>query len=1014
MDKITRILSAVALCGALTASLAAESPAAFSGWKTANTNHFRFIYEDATREQAIGFAKIADDAWNRIARIYGAPPERTDAILVGRTDLSNAAANAITRDMTLFVNPPLTQEFGWRADWQDLYLTHELIHLANMGFESKRQPLADVFGPFFRVFDFMDLPGWALEGLTTVLETELTPGGRGRSPYFELYYKAPTLENSFLKFADIGKETEPPRGQSYIMGYLLMRCIADRYGIGALADIERNRGAGRSFAESVKLVTGSAPDELFADVKLALEKKYAQERAIPEGKTISPRQNRVNYYRPALIDAEGFLTLRSSAKGEAAAVRYNPATGKETVLFEGDFPDAQSLAAAADGTVIAALQTRVSERLPGYTRRTDLYRWTREAGLTQLTAGPSVFQPALSRDGKRLVAVELSGLTYRLVEVDPRTGKLKTLVESPSVSYFQPALSADGSQLAFLAADGTRAQVCVAPMPKYDFAYPIPQANLASVYNASGAIFDPSCPSWGADGSLRFASNERGRLEAWEWRDGVAKPVLADPVGVIWADRVDAGVVYASYAATGNVIKIKPASEWGRVPDATGPSPAGVPATFGQLVTDYPAFNPYPMPAETGAEGNPKADGEATSDKGSAATAKGSATANTAATTAKAAPKLLLREGGDRTGPVQTELSPERGWLNLPTPYAWYPYPTVLRTDATGATAWGGGIAAIFMGKLLQAGAALGGVGAELSWYPTLNQVTGEVIAAIPVIDFPAIVELRRSFSPSDDFSRYLERTMARQSISWPILSRTFGKNETELALVFGSAQYFDRADAAIFGLDADLPWAFSADGRLGVDALLSRDEGDALSYELSGTASVGLWSSPALAATSGLPRPIGELQAQARLGEVRLGDLALSGQVGLKARWFDLPADGSIPNTLATLRHGDVDCLYPGRAIFQAALVAPGDINTRLFAETLVSFGTNTAGMATPITGAPLNLYFDGTFYPGIELEMRQQRFGFAFGLVTALNAAQAFDPLVDSTLYAFVKFDGLSAFLR
>ncbi len=232
-----------------------EETPAFTGWKQFSTGHFRFIFEDSARERAKSFAAIADDAWNAVSAAYDAPPDMTDVLITDRTGVVNAYAQSLSHYIGFFTTPPASPVFGFREDWHRLFFTHELVHVAHFTLRGQ-EPLASVFGPVMNMIRTSPMPGWYVEGITTVLETELTAGGRGRSPWFELYFKAPTLENDFLDFEEIGQEQEPPRGQIYIMGYLVMRSIADRFGLAALADIERTCGDGVSFDESVELVTG--------------------------------------------------------------------------------------------------------------------------------------------------------------------------------------------------------------------------------------------------------------------------------------------------------------------------------------------------------------------------------------------------------------------------------------------------------------------------------------------------------------------------------------------------------------------------------------------------------------------------------------------------------------------------------------------------------------------------------------------------------------------------------------
>ena len=62
----------------------------FSGWKKTETEHFTFIYEEAQKEATEGYIKIADDAWNKVAKIYALPQNKTNVFVTGRTNTVNA------------------------------------------------------------------------------------------------------------------------------------------------------------------------------------------------------------------------------------------------------------------------------------------------------------------------------------------------------------------------------------------------------------------------------------------------------------------------------------------------------------------------------------------------------------------------------------------------------------------------------------------------------------------------------------------------------------------------------------------------------------------------------------------------------------------------------------------------------------------------------------------------------------------------------------------------------------
>ncbi|MBO4859036.1 MAG: hypothetical protein J5527_11045 [Treponema sp.] len=593
----------------------------FHGWKKAETEHFQFFYEDAMRETAEDYALIADDAWNKIAKIYSPPQDKTNVYIVGRTNTVNAYTFFSPPYIEMFDTPFLDSVFTFRTDWKKLFFTHELIHIANVNFEDRNKILPKVMGNYAYSFDLLGVNGWALEGLTTVLETELTEGGRGRSPYWELEYKAPTLDNAFISYTNIGQEEEPPYGQIYVMGYLIMRSIADRWGLDALADIERNRKLLGSWEDSVKLVTGQYAQDIYRDVRIALMKKYADERKIPEGQIISSRNNKTFYFKPAIIFDDGTLiTLRSAPGQRGAVVKLDPSARsgsnylsdtkpeedlntvfKETILTEYGFSGEDSVTADENMTIYYSSFEQSMDQRFGTSVELPIFKWTKDDGAKQLTKHGSFDQPSVSRDGKVLVAVNLKGRNTRLVKIDTETGAVYSLLEDKNLSFAQPAVNDDGTKIAFLVLDGHRARVAVMDTAAPD--------KYTIVANDDEKIFDPTYPVWQKDGKLTFCCNYRGRLEIFEVDvDGKDEaegkstltpvPVVADPIGATWAYKNEKGIFYASHASSGDVIKIKPASEWGVVPDFDGPSPAGEIIHFGQLENDYPDFVPYVIASE--------------------------------------------------------------------------------------------------------------------------------------------------------------------------------------------------------------------------------------------------------------------------------------------------------------------------------------------------------------------------------------------------------------------------------
>ena len=774
----------------------------FKGWKKAETEHFTFIYEDAQKEATEGFIKIADDAWNKIGKIYAFPQEKTNVFITGRTNTVNALTYSAPAEIVMFTNPCTLIEFPFRDNWQKLFFTHELIHVANFNFEDRSKFMNKLFGPFMTTLDFIDVNGWALEGLTTVLETELTNGGRGRSPYFELNYKAPTIDNGFIAYEDIGLEAEPPIGQSYVMGYLIMRSIADRYGIEALADIERNRDFMGSWEKSVEFVTGETPQNIYRDVRAALAKKYVEERKIPEGIIISPREVKTYYLKPAIVNDDGtIITLRVAKKADNAVVRLDPSAKrgrsyiedtnsekpdsamKETVLFSGNFIDMDSVTADENGNIYATLGILRGDRAPGIELEAAIHVWTQDGGLKRLTKDVSLFEPSVSRNGNILVAVEQHGMYMRLVSVDTETGKTSVLLEKPGLSFIQPAVNADGSKVAFLELDDTRARVCVLNTSN-PYEYKI-------VANDDENIFDPLYPNWTSENTLTFSCNYRGRVEVFEIKEGGSpRPVVADPIGATWAYKNSKGIYYSSVSSSGNVIKIKPESEWGVVPDFEGPTPAGQIISFGHLENDYPDFKPYTAKVVDSSDSKSK----------------------------EKEVKHRSQENIDKANqenPVITEITNEKNYFCLCHPAFYLPYIDFIKDHKNNKNIFGLGVVAGLLAPRLQLTNGLGY--AYLTYYPEINNFAADfAMFSIPVghteLDFNLLRRIR------NEGNSFVETNSALLGYTYPFISRMQAKNEILLVgygYILGSFYRYADAPQSITG---DYTNAYGITSRFGME----------------------------------------------------------------------------------------------------------------------------------------------------------------------------------------------------
>ena len=90
LSSFKRFILALCLVMISVTSIFANDYVKFKGWKQADTTHFRFIYEAASEEAAKKYAEFADEAWEKIARIYAMPQEKTNVYVFSRLNVVNA------------------------------------------------------------------------------------------------------------------------------------------------------------------------------------------------------------------------------------------------------------------------------------------------------------------------------------------------------------------------------------------------------------------------------------------------------------------------------------------------------------------------------------------------------------------------------------------------------------------------------------------------------------------------------------------------------------------------------------------------------------------------------------------------------------------------------------------------------------------------------------------------------------------------------------------------------------
>ncbi len=294
-----------------------------------------------------------------------------------------------------------------------------------------------------------------------------------------------------------------------------------------------------------------------------LEAKYEPYKRIVGGKLLSP-DDIGDYYLPVITEA-GLYLYRRTLHEAPAIVRFDPAEGKENILLSVTLTDHSSFSASTDGSLIAFSSFRSDGgHESGETLTADLSLYDVGTGkLKRLTQAAHLWQPALSGDGKHLVAVQGIGPYSRLVTVDLETGALGVLYAYPSANVYNPCFSPDGKKIAFALNVRGMQDICV-----MDYLVPIrPTSPNLEAHNTEAAmrIIGPDFPGdyfpvFVSNCEIMFSSDRSGSLALYkaDLDTNRITPAAEDPVAA-WAGTEHGGtLIYASYTSKGYCIKEKP------------------------------------------------------------------------------------------------------------------------------------------------------------------------------------------------------------------------------------------------------------------------------------------------------------------------------------------------------------------------------------------------------------------------------------------------------------------------
>ena len=304
-------------------------------WREIKTQKFVIIYPDFYEIKAQEFASALDTIYGFVGKTLNTKPPKTPFILHTNTAYANGlSAWAPKRNEFWTTTHPDNYAYPWL--WQ--LGIHEWRHSTQVYALHKGaskflvNALGEhVYGLILGLF----IPNWFMEGDAVVAETGLTPTGRGKTPDFNMYFKAQVLDKGAYSYdkALLGsiKEYVP---NTYIFGYHLTAFGREKYDKNIWADLVENVGRNflkfqffgksekRGYSVDIQDLYYKMVDSLKTQWEKEDQQYYKKKKEIVSRVLGKENTFYTNYLSPQALNDSSIISIKTSSFEPPKIVRF--------------------------------------------------------------------------------------------------------------------------------------------------------------------------------------------------------------------------------------------------------------------------------------------------------------------------------------------------------------------------------------------------------------------------------------------------------------------------------------------------------------------------------------------------------------------------------------------------------------------------------------------------------------------------------------------------------------------
>lgn len=417
-------------------------------WQAINTEDFEVIFPEGFDEEGLRVANTLEYLYDPVSESMSTKPRKISVILQNQNSISNGFVTLAPRRSEFFTTSPQDPDLLGSNDWLDLLSVHELRHVVQ--FDKSRKGftkfVSTIWGQEAQSgMAFLSVPIWFWEGDAVVMESVLTPSGRGRIPNFDLVMRTRNLEkgafNYHKQYLGSFKDFVPSH---YVIGYHMTSYLRQENGENVWDQITDDAFKKSiipfTFSNSIKKYTGKYVVNTYNDMSEDITSKWREQQSkviISDFDNLLDRKNDrfTNYIYPQELNNGSILVLKAGISDISTFVEINKDLNQKKIFIPGIYNDPGFLTVGNDVIAWTEFEFHPRWRQKNYSviKTYDIKTKSQKT----ITSKSRYSGAAISPDGKKIIAVnngENGEITLEVLAAV--NGYVLQKIENPDNSFY--------------------------------------------------------------------------------------------------------------------------------------------------------------------------------------------------------------------------------------------------------------------------------------------------------------------------------------------------------------------------------------------------------------------------------------------------------------------------------------------------------------------------------------------------------------------------------------------------